>query len=390
MILLENCVPPVYVEESRDFQFFLRAYNVVFNMVKQDTDTLQYLTNTKECETRILPLLKTKLGFFTNYDMDDTMLRWILRGFPYMVKNKGSLESIRQAVYTFLKALNIKTKIIIKAIGAEEETVEGSINVGDHTILIAIESAVQNFYVLEELFRYIMPIGYQYNFYFYKKIETETWLLNKHTGKYVIISNDINDSIRARNIYNQNPWLEYYDPEVDRLINQVDLSNVNNGVMEVEPDPYIETHEFTMRQLDYEEAPDWFDDYCLYLYQIVDGKYVQVTVNDDLTYQPGKFYIPVFLFVNEENMYEELTEDPIYQKTGESDLLYNYFNYYELENGKFRNLQNPVAYEAGKYYKPKDANWSAGNYMVSASDVSSYAAIPLTSQYISISAGIAQ
>ena len=75
MILLENNVPPVYVDDSRDFQFFLRAYNVIFNMVKQDINTLQYITNTKECETRILPLLKTKLGFFTNYDMDNEMLR---------------------------------------------------------------------------------------------------------------------------------------------------------------------------------------------------------------------------------------------------------------------------------------------------------------------------
>ena len=346
MILLENCVPPVYVEESRDFQFFLRAYNVVFNMVKQDTDTLQYLTNTKECETRILPLLKTKLGFFTNYDMDDTMLRWILRGFPYMVKNKGSLESIRQAVYTFLKALNIKTKIIIKAIGAEEETVEGSINVGDHTILIAIESAVQNFYVLEELFRYIMPIGYQYNFYFYKKIETETWLLNKHTGKYVIISNDINDAIRTDTFYEQDFYHEYSDPEADRLINQVNLINVNNH--------HTETSEFVMKPI-IGNKPTWFDDYYYYIYHIVDGKYVQLQPGESFVYNPNgyteetaEFFIPQFLFVTEEDMYELLTSDPTFDYKGNQESLLNweYFNYYiKGTDGRFKNLQEPATYQ---------------------------------------------
>ena len=59
MIFLEKGVPPVYVDESRDFQYFLRAYNAVFNMVKHDTDTLKYLTSTKECQSKVLSLLKS-------------------------------------------------------------------------------------------------------------------------------------------------------------------------------------------------------------------------------------------------------------------------------------------------------------------------------------------
>lgn len=171
MIFLEKGVPPVYVDESRDFQYFLRAYNVVFNMVKHDTDTLKYLTSTKECQSKVLSLLKSKLGFFTNYSFNDDMLRGILSGFPSMIKNKGSLEAVQQALSIFLKVLNIRTEIILKVTGSEAEIVKGSIEVDDHTILIAINSAIQNFYILEELFRYIMPVGYQYTFYFYKELD---------------------------------------------------------------------------------------------------------------------------------------------------------------------------------------------------------------------------
>ena len=174
MIVLEKNVPPVYVDESRDFQYFLRVYDAVFNMVKEDTDTLMYLTSSKECQSRVLPLLKTKLGFFTNYSFNDDMIRGILAGFPTMVKNKGSLEAIQQALSVFLKVLNIRTEIILKVTGDEPELVEGSIKVGDHTIVIAIDSAIKDFYILEELFRYIIPAGYSYAFFFYKEISETT------------------------------------------------------------------------------------------------------------------------------------------------------------------------------------------------------------------------
>lgn len=404
MILLENNVPPVYVDDSRDFQFFLRAYNVIFNMVKQDINTLQYITNTKECETRILPLLKTKLGFFTNYDMDNEMLRWILRGFPYLIKNKGSLLSIQQAVYVFLKALNIKTKVIIKATGNEDETLEGSINIGNHTILIAIESAVKNFYVLEEIFKYIMPIGYQYAFFFYKTLEEETWLLNESTGKFLIVNTEISDSIRTETFYNQELSYEYDDPEIDRLLNQFSLVDVYQ--------PQESTsHEFIMKAITGEE-PAWFKDYYYFIYKKEDGKFVQLKPGQDLTYVSGEFYIPIFFFINNENIFTKntfMTDDGVtedlyvllesdptfdYKGTEVSKLQWEYFNYYtkpETSGTVFKNLKEPVTWEAGKYYKVNDNfNKNKNSIKAVAKDVDSYAAIPITSEYIVAVTSLAQ
>lgn len=226
MILLEDNVPQVYVEESRDFQYILKIYNTIFNMLKYETDTLQYITDTDQIESSLLPLLKSKIGFFTDYPINDKMLRGILSGFPLMVKNKGSLESIQQALNIFLKVLNIRTQIVLKAVGEDAQLVDGVIQVDSHTILIAIQSAVQSIYILEELFRYIMPAGFQYSFYFYRNLEQDDWLLDENKGRFLIVNNLVNDSIRYESFQNQDYDNRYADPEVNKMVNQVNTSSL--------------------------------------------------------------------------------------------------------------------------------------------------------------------
>jgi len=389
MILLENCVPPVYVEESRDFQFFLRAFNVIFNMVKQDINTLSLITNTKECETRILPLLKTKLGFFTNYDMDDGILRWILRGFPYIIKNKGSLTSIQQAIYVFLKALNIKTKVIIKIVNTDSAEMEGSIVVPNHTILIAIESAVQEFYVLEELFKYIMPVGYQYSFYFYKSLDKETWLVDKNTGKFLIVDTWLSDSIRTENFYNKDQGIPeaYKDPFINKLMNQVNLIDVYSDTnYYTEEDDVIVLKDFVFIQL--ENEPEAFTEYYFYFYKKVDNKFVQLTSAE--TFEADKYYLPKMFFVNEEDIYVgPIQEDIMFDYKGSEKSLFEwkYYEFYEKgSDGRFRNLQQPpTQFEPDKYYMI-----TSNRYLVYAEDVITYSAMPITSTYLSTVSSLAQ
>ena len=73
-----------------------------------------------------------------------------------------------------LKVLNIKTEIILKISGEDPQDIYESIHIGDHSILIAVKSALKDFYILQELFKYIIPVGYQYTFYFYKKLQEVT------------------------------------------------------------------------------------------------------------------------------------------------------------------------------------------------------------------------
>ena len=73
-IKLQDKVPPVYPEGSRDFQLFCHLYDVIFNGIKNDVDGIQYLTNTVSCRSNVLQLLQTKLGFFTQAQYADEAL----------------------------------------------------------------------------------------------------------------------------------------------------------------------------------------------------------------------------------------------------------------------------------------------------------------------------
>ena len=84
--------PQVYSEESRDFQLLCRIGDFAFNEVKYETDSITNIINTDKIKDNILPLLQTKVGFFSNTtSLTSDELRLVLKIFPYIIKLK-SLE----------------------------------------------------------------------------------------------------------------------------------------------------------------------------------------------------------------------------------------------------------------------------------------------------------
>lgn len=168
---LTNNVPDVYVNQSRDFQLLLRLYDSIFSGVKFDIDSFNGLINTSKSRNSILPLLATKLGFFTDLEINDEKLRIILGGFPSIIRNKGSLLSIKQTLNLYLKTEHIKCNIIITF--NNETTIIGGVTVLDHTISIGADKTLKNPQILEEIFKYILPIGFRIRFYSFRSLETE-------------------------------------------------------------------------------------------------------------------------------------------------------------------------------------------------------------------------
>ena len=78
LLRLQGEVPDPYVEQSRDFQLLVRLYDCVINSTKFDVDSIKKITDTSKIRTNLLSLLQTKLGFFSNAEIDDTSLRLIL------------------------------------------------------------------------------------------------------------------------------------------------------------------------------------------------------------------------------------------------------------------------------------------------------------------------
>lgn len=187
---LTNNVPDVYVNQSRDFQLLLRLYDSIFSGTKLDIDSMQGLINTSKTRNSILPLLSTKVGFFTNLEINDDKLRILLGGFPSLIRNKGSLLAIKEALNLYLKTEHIKCNIIISY--SNVETTMGNERVLDHTLSIGSDKTLKNPQILQEIFKYILPIGFRYRFYSFRSLETEVTELENNED-IIILSKIVNN-----------------------------------------------------------------------------------------------------------------------------------------------------------------------------------------------------
>ena len=219
MIRLQDKTPEVYCSESRDFQLFCRLYDCVVNGIKFDIDTIPDILDAMTCRSSMLQLLQTKVGFFTNKQLTDDALRYVLTAFPMMVKNKGSLKAVQQAVNVFFKVNGIRSEVQIWSVSEPTQIYDTWVD--DHTIIIGINSTIKDVSLLEEIFRYILPTGFGYYFYFYNQVDEITSYLQEHKATLLFASDNINSQVRAiKDIYDGN------DDAVNRLLNGIDTMGI--------------------------------------------------------------------------------------------------------------------------------------------------------------------
>lgn len=156
MFRTQNNVPEVYPDKSRDFQMFCRLFDAAFGSVKQSIDTMENITDTKTCDAVLLPLLKDKLGFFSDSSFSDTELRYILQAFPAIIRYKGSLQAI-------LYIENLYSRLVSSVSSAAPVQINPF--GGDYVIEISSEKAVVKTQLLFELLKYVLPAGYTIDYY---------------------------------------------------------------------------------------------------------------------------------------------------------------------------------------------------------------------------------
>lgn len=183
--LVKN-VPDIYVKESRDFQLFCNIFDLWNNAVKFNIDSILSILNTDDCPDKLLPLLKTKLGFFTDTDIPNAQLRVILKNFPYMVRKKGCRKGIYQAILTYLKCLHINTDCSISILNTNYSQPIG----GNYIIEVGMNRISDDIYILKELFRYILPPGYDVNYYLYSKISPKNIITSSDRINIIIVDED--------------------------------------------------------------------------------------------------------------------------------------------------------------------------------------------------------
>ena len=177
---VQDKTPEVYTSTSRDFQLIGRLYDCIINGVKFDTDSILDIINTDNIDSRLLKLLQTKIGFFSSKDITDESLRYVLKAFPEIVKHKGSIKSIKQAVCTFLKLNGIKSFVYVNK-------VNNSLS-NPYTIEIGIDSSIKDTYILDQILKYILPTGYSISYFYYNSYNRSDMILESKIGANIVIT----------------------------------------------------------------------------------------------------------------------------------------------------------------------------------------------------------
>ena len=232
LIKVQNMTPEIYTQESRDFQLLCRLYDCVLNGVKFDIDTIPSLVNTKDCRNDILQLLATKIGFFTDKKFDDTVMRYVLDSFPTIIRNKGSLLSVKETIYMFLRLHSVPSDIEIYYLKTPysspfSETEPCILNTGKmpkpHSLLIRIKSFKKrpDTTVIDEVFRYIIPAGIHYYIEFSTTINLPDLNVQpENEGRLLFVSDNINSQLRGPDQH----FLElYYTSNYDEQFQFTDL-----------------------------------------------------------------------------------------------------------------------------------------------------------------------
>lgn len=184
---VSNLVPEVYYKESRDFCYIGRLFEIVFNYMKSGVDLMDLNLLNENINSSALQLLSYTLGFETKHEYNTKNLISILSVFTELLKNKGTQYAIEKAVQTLLNSQNISSK-------ADINIIKNNIDLNEsYKVIIYVPSNIKDLILLEDLFNYILPVGWVYEFILiqYNNSQTETEIkVDSNEVENVKISNN--------------------------------------------------------------------------------------------------------------------------------------------------------------------------------------------------------
>lgn len=211
---LQDNAPDVYKKESRDFQLFCNIFDCLYGSLKYDIDSIRDIVDTVQCNERLIPLLQTKLGFWTTEKISAESLRIILRGFIHAVRHKGSLQGVEEAVQLFLKVKNIKTSVDIEINNENVKFAELNRD-NRYTVVIGTEENLGDTTILDEILKYILPAGYAYRYVFHSEGQQETGVEYRDSVRIITGKQELTGAVKTK-----------YSDEYPDIIDNVNLTVV--------------------------------------------------------------------------------------------------------------------------------------------------------------------
>lgn len=151
MIRLQDLSPEVYYNQSRDFQFIGRLYDIVLNYVKTNADVIYDIPSPDAAYSDLIDLLATTLGFKARHKYNLNQLKAVCSILHYVLKAKGTLKAIKIVLQALLTSEGIKSLYYC----------EKSSRDSSH-LIIFIPVELSSTILFTDILTYILPAGMTY------------------------------------------------------------------------------------------------------------------------------------------------------------------------------------------------------------------------------------
>lgn len=160
---LENNVPNIYTEVSRDFQLFCKIFDIYLGANLNRACTVPYILDVDKCDESLLYALADMQGFVTNKYIPPNVLRNICKVFPFCIKRKGTKEAIEVMSQAVLSTDRLVYRVSVDLVREEIDEKRNSKAV--YKIYIQCNTT-QIGYIpyLKEALRFIIPAGWDVHF----------------------------------------------------------------------------------------------------------------------------------------------------------------------------------------------------------------------------------
>lgn len=231
MIRLQDMTPSVYYEQSRDFQFIGRLFDVVLNSVKTNSQLLYNLPINDFTDDQLIDLLALTLGFKPKHNYNIKQLRAICSVLSEILRKKGTKQAIEIVANTLLHAEGIKNNILVL--------------IKDGALEISMPIELYDIVLFNDLLSYILPAGVSCNIKRVYEITADDGIdarveVRSSTTKNTADANETSKIVQ-----------EVYNKDYANSVIGVHQNNSKPGLI---MDSYIYRQNQTNREIENEEA----------------------------------------------------------------------------------------------------------------------------------------
>lgn len=155
-IELQQMTPSPYYDQSRDFQFIGRLFDIVLNSVKTNAEMIYNNPLSANSNDKLTDLMALTLGFKSKHKYTSVQLTALCSAFSEIMKNKGSLKSIELTINALLNAEGITDKF---SYSFTDENGSIDVKVVKTNLTLYIPQQLTNLSLIRDILDYILPAG---------------------------------------------------------------------------------------------------------------------------------------------------------------------------------------------------------------------------------------